>query len=214
MDLPTMHPFVKVLMFLLILLLAGVVGSRLLIAILLTLCLLAIKLQFKVFWTTLKRMRWFFFSIFLIYAFGTPGELVPHFPLGIAPSFEGLHLGVLQISRLIVALAALSVLLTTTTKKELMLALYMLLQPLKYIGLDVKKFSVRLLLTLNYVDEVAIKSKANFSFRHFDDIHRELEAVPVVDVVYFEKSAFNLTDKIVMVVMLFGLGVMIAMRFL
>lgn len=209
-----MHPFVKVLMFLLILLVAGIVGSWMLVAILLTLCLLAIALQFNVFLTTLKRMRWFFFSILLIYAFGTPGELVPHFPLSIAPSFEGLHLGLLQVSRLIVALAALSVLLTTTTKEELMLALYMLLQPLKYFGLDVEKFSVRLLLTLNYVDEVAIKSKASFSFRHFNDIHRELEAVPMVDVVYFDKIAFNSVDKIVMVVMLFVLGVMIAMRFL
>lgn len=214
MDLLNMHPFVKMLMFLLILIAAGIADSQLLIAILLILFIAAVKMQFKVFWTTLRRARWFFFSIFLIYAFGTPGELVPHFPVSVAPSFEGLHLALLQISRLLIALAALNILLVTTKKDELMLALYILLQPLKYVGLDVERFSVRLLLTLNYVDEVAVRGKANFSFRHFNDIHSELEAIPMVDIVYFEKKHFNSIDKVVMVLMLFVLGVMIAMRFL
>jgi energy-coupling factor transport system permease protein len=115
---------------------------------------------------------------------------------------------------LLIALAALNILLVTTKKDELMLALYILLQPLKYVGLDVERFSVRLLLTLNYVDEVAVRGKANFSFRHFNDIHSELEAIPMVDIVYFEKKHFNSIDKVVMVLMLFVLGVMIAMRFL
>jgi len=206
-----MHPFVKMLMFLLILLVASIVDNQLLILIMLVLSVMAVKLQFKVFFATLKRMRWLFLSIFLIYAFGTPGEMVPPFPLSLAPSYEGLHLGLLQISRLLIALAALNVLLATSTKEELMLALYILLQPLKYAGLDVEKFSVRLLLTLNYVDELAIKGKTSFSFKHFHDIHRELDAMPTVDVVYFENKPFNLVDKITMVVMVFVLGVMITM---
>ncbi|WP_036303398.1 CbiQ family ECF transporter T component [Methylotenera sp. L2L1] len=206
-----MHPFVKMLMFLLMLLLAGIVGNQLLILIMLVLSVMAIKLQLKIFFATLRRMRWLSISIFLIYAFGTPGEMVQPFPLSLAPSYEGLHLGLLQISRLLIALAALNVLLATSTKEELMLALYMLLQPLKYAGLDVEKFSVRLLLTLNYVDELAIKGKTSFSFKHFNDIHRELDAMPTVDVVYFENKSFNLVDKITMVVMVFVLGVMITM---
>lgn len=87
----------------------------------------------------------------------------------------------------------------------------MLLQPLKYVGLDVEKFSVRLLLTLNYVDELAIKGRASFSFKHFNDIHRELDAMPTMDVVYFVSKPFNSVDKITMVVMVFVLGLMIAM---
>jgi len=157
-------------------------------------------------------MRWFFFSIFLIYALGTPGELLPQFPLSIAPSFEGLQLGLLQISRLVIALAALTVLLSTSTKTELMLALYMLLKPLSYLGLDVERFSVRLLLTLNYVDEFASKTKAGFRFHHIHDIHRELELMPTVGVVHIEKKSFNLADKIAMVLMLLILMVMITMR--
>jgi energy-coupling factor transport system permease protein len=208
-----MHPFVKILVLLLILLVAGIVDAALLVGILLLLlCAMAIKLQFKIFWFTLKRMRWLFFSIFLVYAFGTPGELVPLFPLSVAPSFEGFNLALLQITRLLVAIVALNVLFAITSKEELMLGLYMLLQPLKYIGLDVKKFSVRLLLTLNYVDEVAIKGKADFSFGHFNDIYSELEAMPIVDVVYFEKKSFNSIDKTVMVAMLFVFGLVIAMR--
>ncbi len=208
-----MHPFVKLLLFFLLLLLAGVMDAPCLIALLLVLCVTALKLQYRGFLATLRRMRWFFFSIFLIYAFGTPGELVPQFPLSIAPSFEGLALGLLQISRLVIALAALAMLLATSSRAELMMALHMLLKPLRYLGLDVERFSVRLLLTLNYVDEFAGKAKASFSFHHLDDIYRELEAMPTKDVVVFEQKAFNWADKVAMVLMLFILMVMIAMRF-
>jgi len=208
-----MHPFVKVLLFFLLLLLAGVVNTQQLIALFLVLCVLALKLQCKSFLATLMRMRWFFFSIFLIYAFGTPGELVPQFPLSVAPSFEGLQLGLLQISRLVIALAALTALLTTSSKTELIVSLHMLLKPLGYLGLDVERFSVRLLLTLNYVDEFATKTKAGFSFHHINDIHRELEVMPTVDVVNFEQKSFNFADKVAMVLMLFILMVMIVMRF-
>ena len=208
-----MHPFVKVLLFFLLLLLAGVVDTQRLIALLLVLSVLALKLQYKGFVASLQRMRWFFLSIFLIYAFGTPGELLPQFPLSMAPSFEGLQLGLLQISRLVIALAALTMLLSTASKSELMLALHMLLKPLSYLGCDVERFSVRLLLTLNYVDEFASKTKNGFRLRHISDMHRELEVMPTVDVVNFEQKPFNLTDKVVMVLMLLILMVMIAMRF-
>lgn len=208
-----MHPFVKLLLFFLLLLAASVMGALQLMALLLVVCIMALRLQCKDFLTTLKRMRWFFVSIFLIYALGTPGELVPRFPFSVAPSYEGLQLGLLQISRLIIALATLTVLLATSTKAELMLALHVLLKPLRYLGLDAERFSLRLLLTLNYVDEFASKAKASFSFHHIDDIHRELAAIPTKDVVVFEQKPFNLTDKIAMVLILFILMVMIVMRF-
>jgi len=208
-----MHPFVKVLLFFLLLLLAGVVDAQRLIVLSLVLCVLALKLQYKGFLASMRRMRWFFFSIFLIYAFGTPGELLPQFPISIAPSFEGLQLGLLQISRLVIALAALSVLLATLAKTELMLALHMLLKPLGYLGLDVERFSVRLLLTLNYVDEFASKAKSGFRFRHLNEIDRELEVMPTFDAVSLEQRSFSLADKVAVVLMLFILMVMIAMRF-
>lgn len=208
-----MHPFVKVLLFFLLLLLAGVVDAQRLIALLLVLSVLALKLQYKGFVASLQRMRWFFLSIFLIYAFGTPGELLPQFPFSMAPSFEGLQLGLLQISRLVIALAALTMLLSTSSKSELMLALHMVLKPLCYLGWDVERFSVRLLLTLNYVDEFASKTKNGFRLRHISDIHRELEAMPTLDVVNFEQKSFNFADKVVIVLMLLILMVMIAMRF-
>ncbi|HEY0841740.1 hypothetical protein [Methylotenera sp.] len=208
-----MHPFVKLLLFFFLLLVAGAIGALQLIALLFVVCALALKLQCKGFLTTLQRMRWFFLSIFLIYALGTPGELVPQFPLSVAPSYEGLQLGLLQISRLTIALATLTVMLATSSKAELMIALHVLLKPLCYFGLDVERFSVRLLLTLNYVDEFASNPKASFSFHHIDDIRRELEAIPTQDVVVLEQRPFNLADKIAMVLMLFILMVMIAMRF-
>lgn len=209
-----MHPFVSMLMFLLMLLIAGVVSAPILIALLLVVSIYALKRHYREFLSTLKRMRWFFLSILLIYAFGTPGEFVSFIPPSVAPTIEGLNLGFLQISRLIITLATLNVLLTTLSRSSLMLALYMLLMPLKYCGLNVQKFSVRLLLTLNYVDEIASKAKTRFSFKHFNEIHRELESIAPVDIVTVEKQSFSMVDKMVMVLMLLVLGFMMAMRLL
>lgn len=208
-----MHPFVKMLMFLWILVVAGFATAHLLISLLLLVFAVAIKVQPKVFWMALWRMRWLFVSIFLIYAFATPGELVPLFPIAIAPSFEGLNQVLLQISRLLIALAALNVLLATTSKESLMLGLYILLQPLKYIGMDIERFSARLLLTLAYVEQIALAGKAKFSFKHFNDIHRELQAMPAQELIYFEATPFTRIDKILMVFMLLMLIGMIGMRF-
>lgn len=208
-----MHPLVKVLMFLFILLATSSINASALMIVLLIICLIASCVAFKVFMLTLVRMRWLFFSIFLIYSFGTPGELIPHFSAGLAPTFEGVRLALLQISRLIVALAALVILLSTTTKETLMLGLYMLLFPLKYIGLNVEKFSVRLLLTMHYVEEIAVRGKTSFSLKHFNDIHRELEAIPATDYVYFEKIPFVALDKVLIVLILLFFAGMILMRF-
>lgn len=208
-----MHPFVKMLMFLLILLASGLVQLKLLFIMLLVVTVVAVNVAFKAFCSILRRMRWLFLSIFLIYAFGTPGELIPIFPMSLAPSFEGGYLGLLQISRLTVALGALTVLLTTTTRASLMLGFYTLLLPLKYFGLNVEKFSVRLLLTIHYVDEIAIKDNPTFSVRSFNDIHRALESMPNVDVVDFERQAIDWADKVQIVIMLLIFAGLIVMGF-
>lgn len=200
-----MHPFVKILCFILILLLMSVLSHQLLFLLFTLLCIVAVKLQFKHFLRTVRRMRWLFISILIIYAFGTPGELIPQFPVNIAPSFEGVQLGLLQIERLVIALAALSLLFTTSSKEQLMLGLYMLLKPFKYFGFNVEKFSVRLLLTLDYVEDFAAKDFGKLSFKQFDDIALSAEAVPSKSRVNFQKIPFNRVDRamIVLVVMSF-----------
>lgn len=100
----------------------------------------------------IKRARWLLLSILLIYAFATPGEYVPGIPDIIAPTYEGLRGGLMQALRLISMLAALAWLLSGCTWEQLMSGIYMLLLPLKPLGVNPERFAVRLWLTLYYVE--------------------------------------------------------------
>lgn len=99
----------------------------------------------------LKRLKWFFLFIFTFPALNTPGEhlFVWH---GIKPTYEGLEAGLTQVLRVTLMLAALSLILVNNTKQELISGLYFLLKPLSVIGLNIKRFAVRLSLTLHYVE--------------------------------------------------------------
>lgn len=100
----------------------------------------------------LKRARWLMLSILLIYAYATPGEFVLGLPDWIAPTYEGLQTGAMQMARLAVMLAALSLLLATSRREDIMVGVYLLLQPLRILGFDPVRFSARLWLTLHYVE--------------------------------------------------------------
>lgn len=172
-----------------------------LLVLLISFCMAITGLRVNVFFLAVRRMRWLFLSILMIYAFGTPGELVPQFPVNFAPSYEGLQLGMLQVEKLLIALAALSLLLTNSPKEQMMLGLYMLLIPFKFIGLNIERFSARLMLTLNYVEELAAQDKNGFSFRQLDDIHANVESMPQGGVVIFQKLPFNMIDKLLMLLL-------------
>ena len=215
----SMHPFVKILYFILILLLVSMVGSQMLTLLLVVLALCTLWFRAKSFVHAVRRMRWLFLSILIIYAFGTPGELVPQFPVNAAPTFEGIQLGLQQIEKLLIALAALSLLLTSSSREHMMLGLYMLLLPFKFIELNVERFAARLLLTLNYVEELAAEEKKKFSFTQLDAIHAEPLSLPHInsrsdDVVSFQQLPFNSIDKIMMVLLAVLSGMMIYWSFL
>lgn len=100
----------------------------------------------------LRRMRWLLISMVLIFAFNTPGEYLPQWPFELAPTYEGLHAGLLQAARLCMMLAGLALLLVTTNRENLMAGFFLLLYPLRFIKLHPERFAARLWLTLHYVD--------------------------------------------------------------
>lgn len=65
---------------------------------------------------------------------------------------EGLRAGALQIWRLLALLAALALLLRTTSMDALLSGLYTLMKPLKPIGVNAERVAVRLWLTLRYAE--------------------------------------------------------------
>jgi len=101
----------------------------------------------------LYRSRWLLLTLLLVYAFTTPGEYVAAWPFELAPTHEGLASGLLQAGRLITMLAGLSLLLGSTPRERLMAGIYLLLQPLRLLGLSPQRFTARLWLTLHYAEQ-------------------------------------------------------------
>lgn len=204
-----MHPFVKILCFITLLLLSNLFSSQLIWLLCLLVTLLALKLDFNKFLRVIKRMRWLFISIFIIYAFGTPGEYIQYFPNNYAPTFEGCSLGALQIVKLVIALASLSIIFATSSMQELMVGLYMLLSPLKLLGLNVARFSARLLLTLDYVEELAAIKKFNFDV--LDELHSSVDNLQEQKMITLQFPAFRFIDKLLIIIM-FSIVILLSLK--
>ncbi len=98
----------------------------------------------------LKRLRWLFLSIFVVYLFFTPGILLlPDVLWG--PTQEGLTQGLLRIAVLVLIVAAVNVLMGSTGQAEFLSAVSWCLQPLAWLGLSHERLAVRISLTLTAV---------------------------------------------------------------
>lgn len=100
----------------------------------------------------MRRLKWFYLVMFIIFVFNTPGEHLIHWSLNMNPTYEGLSMGLIQVLRVALVLGIVSIILTQNTKQQLISGLYLLLKPLSLIGLDIERFSARLWLTLYYVE--------------------------------------------------------------
>lgn len=194
-----MHPFVKILTLIAVLLMMNLLDHWQLFGLCIVVCVVAAKLQFHQFLAMIRRMRLFFISILLVYLFSTPGEIIEHISSGLSPTYEGLHLGLVQIQKLLIALAALCVLLSVDSKEKLMLGLYVFLSPLKVLGLDVERFTARLLLTFDYVEELACSKNNTISFMHLDRMHEEVAPSLCDKVIVLETQAYRVIDQIILI---------------
>ena len=108
----------------------------------------------------LRRTRWIMFSLWLIYAYTTPGQSVSASLGAFSPSLEGLQDGLLQLMRLLMALAGLAILLQRLHRQQLMAGLYSLFAPLQWLGLSRERLAVRLALTLHYAEVAVLRSQS------------------------------------------------------
>ena len=130
------------------------------IAAMLGLALIVIKKN--QFFRSIKRLKWFFLALIIIFAFNTPGEHVIVSSQRISPTYEGLIAGAVQALRIMVMLAALSLVLASNTRQQLISGFYFIFYPLKYLGLEVERFAARLWLTLHYVETQQTDNKQGF----------------------------------------------------
>jgi energy-coupling factor transport system permease protein len=106
----------------------------------------------------LRRTRWIMFSLLLIYGYATPGAAL-WAPAGtLSPTLEGLFDGLLQLCRLLAALAGLSLVLSMLTQQQLIGGLYTLAYPLRYVGVSRERIAVRLALTLHYAETAMLET--------------------------------------------------------
>jgi len=152
-----MHPVIRVVCFLLFsIALARPDPEQLAFAIILiTGLLFVLSLEgVKQAFSMVKRLRWLLLSVFVIYGWFTPGPLIQlPLPDYLLPSLPGLEAGLLRILTLIMLLLAVGSLLVTTSRQQLIAALYWLLTPLRWIRWQPERFAIRLALTLDYVEQ-------------------------------------------------------------
>ncbi len=113
----------------------------------------ALRYYGRLFVRTLRRSRWLLITLLLIYSFTTPGEFIHGWPINFAPTYEGLESGLMQSARLVTMLAGLSILLGSTGQEDLMAGIFVLLHLLRYVGVSAERFTARLWLTLEYVEQ-------------------------------------------------------------
>lgn len=105
-------------------------------------------------WVMLRRIRWLLLAILVLYGWFTPGApLLP--ALGDwSPAVEGLEQGLMRIAALLLIVVAVYLLLATTPRGELVGGLLWFGVPLRRLGLDDRRFAVRLVLALEAVPQV------------------------------------------------------------
>lgn len=149
-------------------------------------------------WVLVRRARWLLLTLWLILAYGTPGEAWHDLPW--APTEAGLYEASMHAARLAVMLGALAWLFDRLPHERLMAGLWAVVRPLRRFKVDADRVVVRLSLVFDYLEKAPPKG----SWRHLLDESRH--AVGGLEVVRIELPAWRLLDSGV----LLGAGVLMA----
>lgn len=120
-------------------------------------------------WTLVRRARFLLLTLWLILAYGTPGDAWRDIPW--APTEAGIHEASLHAVRLAVMLGSLGWLFEVLPRDRLMAGLWALVRPLRRLGADADRVVVRLFLVFDYLEKAPPKG----SWRHLLDESRHGE---------------------------------------
>ncbi|MDD2775607.1 MAG: CbiQ family ECF transporter T component [Gallionella sp.] len=148
----TFHPAAQILTWCLLVATMQHLALPSLLLVTLLVVLAALSLSTRKLLQLIRRTRWLMLSLLLIYGYSTPGHAIFTALAQFSPTQEGVHDGVLQLARLLVALAGLAILLDKLHRQHWMAGLYTLFLPLDWLGLSRERFAVRLALTLHYAE--------------------------------------------------------------
>lgn len=152
-----MHPVIRIVTFF-VLVLGATTGSTLQLAATGLLLVMGYSVvrwhSFRNNLAMLKRMRWLFLSILIIYLWFTPGQLLLPV-LGVwSPSLEGLNLGLYRISSLVMIVLAVTLLVRSVDRADLISAILWLLTPFSIIGLPRERLAIRIALVFDVMGDV------------------------------------------------------------
>lgn len=186
------HPLIRLLSFIIFaafVSLGQTMSSILGMVILVVVYALSCQLPAPVAWRMIKRLRIFFVSIFIMYLWFTPGELLfPGF-VSWSPTFEGLWYGIQRILALVIMVLGVECLLRLTDRTALLCGLYYIAYPFKWLGVDRNRFIIRILLTLEAVDSTGMPGeKMAFKLKH---AKKYFSAVSIQMVNKFQLAAAN-----------------------
>lgn len=151
------HPATQIIAWCILVVVLQKLALGTLLAIASLILLVAFILSKRKFFQLLRRTRWVMFSLLLIYSYSTPGQVLSESLGMLSPSHEGLTDGMLQLVRLLSALAALAILLDRLDGSRLIAGLYTLFAPLEWLGLSRERLAVRLALTLHYAEVMMLR---------------------------------------------------------
>ncbi len=115
------------------------------------------------------KLKFFLIITFLLYVFNTPGQYIVVWPY-LSPSYEGLSLGLTQIIRLLNSVAMITMMISLMSYQTLIETFYLIIKPFGPLGIDAKRFAVRLYLTMEYVKAFESKRKLRFSFKDLSSL--------------------------------------------
>jgi hypothetical protein len=101
----------------------------------------------------IKRLRWLLLAILLVYGWWTPGESVWPDAGALSPSSEGLTLGLQRVMALVAIVAAVHLLLQSTSREQLLPAIMQLIRPVTSQQVR-ERIAVRVLLSIEAVAQV------------------------------------------------------------
>ena len=152
-----MHPVIRIVSFLI---LAGYVafgglyelalGFVIVLSVVLFKRLQSIELTVRI----LRRMRWLFLSILIVYLWFTPGEPIIPTTASYIPTVEGLKTGLLRVFSLVLIIFAVNYFISSIARNRLVEAIVWLLYPLNWIGIDSRQLALRIALTLELIPRV------------------------------------------------------------
>jgi len=152
-----MHPFIKIICLLAIIILLISSSPLRISLILLLLCFLLVfagRAYWYAVWKMSKKMKWFWLSLLVLYGWfipGTPVFFLETIPVTYIPSIEGLSEGGLRALALFSIVSAVVLIMKSSTQGELIVSIMWLISPLRLLKIQTTKFAARLVLTLEKV---------------------------------------------------------------